>query len=214
MLVSRLVYRAQLLPGHEEEARCLLNAASLPEDIVTLSVFRFRRNLFFYYECAAALHTPNELFPALANCLETVPFEEEKRHYVRMNEVFHYNRPTENGLWRDAEQNQPYARLNRLRPEMIASYIFYHHQLQEEKPGCGDKYGLIALDENLMFFYEERPYRMEKALYEGELSTHNTPGDWGTLMSRHFLPWEDTSAVWREDLELIYCKRCQVIGTV
>ena len=84
-------------------------------------------------ECAAALRTPDELFPALNTHLETVPFAEEKRHYVRMNEVFHYNRPTENDPWRDKEQGQPFGRLNRLRPEMISSYIFYHNQLQEEK---------------------------------------------------------------------------------
>lgn len=214
MLVHRLVYRAQMLEGREDEARRLLNDACLPEDVLTLSVFRFKRNLFFYYECTGDPCAPDQLFPTLENCLETIPFAEEKRHYLRMNEVFHYNRPTENGLWRDAEQNTPFARLNRLRPEMIASYIFYHHQLQEENPGCGDKYGLIALDENLMFFYEERPYRIEKPLYKGKLDTHNTPGGWGELMGQHFLPWDDTDAVWRDDLELIYCKRCHVIGTV
>ena len=212
MLVQRLVYRAQLLTGHEDEGKRILNDTALPEDVLTLSVFRFHRNLFFYYECAAALRTPDELFPALNTHLETVPFAEEKRHYVRMNEVFHYNRPTENDPWRDKEQGQPFGRLNRLRPEMISSYIFYHNQLQEEKPGCGDKYGLIALNENLMFFYEERPYRIEKALYKGRLDTHNTPGGWGELMAQHFLPWEDTDAVWRDDLELVCFKRCQIIG--
>ena len=212
MLVSRLVYRAQFLAGHEEEGKRVLNETVLPEDVLTLSVFRFQRNLFFYYECATSLRTPDELFPALSAHLEPVPFFEEKRHYVRMAEVFHYNRPTENGLWRDKEQGQPYGRLNRLRPDMIASYIFYHNQLQEEKPGCGDKYGLIALNENLMFFYEEKPYRFEKALYEGRLHTHNTPDHWGELMDQHFMPWEDTDKVWRDDLELICFKRCQVIG--
>ena len=84
MLVQRLVYRAQLLTGHEDEGKRILNETALPEDVLTLSVFRFHRNLFFYYECAAALRTPDELFPALNTHLETVPFA----RYRELSDLF------------------------------------------------------------------------------------------------------------------------------
>lgn len=68
-----------------------------------------------------------------------------------------------------------------MKPEMVSSYIFYHYQLQEERPACGNKYGLISITENLLFFYTEEPVVKEEALYDGRMKTANTPGNWTEL---------------------------------
>ena len=81
-----------------------------------------------------------------------------------------------------------YAKVNRLKAEMVSSYIFYHYQYQEEKPGDWAKYASIYLHENLMFFYLEDPDSPETPPYTGRLDTSNTPGKWTELMNQHFLP--------------------------
>ena len=74
---------------------------------------------------------------------------------------------------------------------MVSSYIFLHYQMQEEKPGAGDKYGQISIHENLLFFYMEQPVTNEAAQHEGQLKTTHTPPNWHEVMFPHFQPWED-----------------------
>jgi hypothetical protein len=82
--------------------------------------------------------------------------------------------------------------LARLIPSMTARYIFYHYQLQEERPGGGDKYSRIFLSDDIAFFYGEVPEVIEPVYYLGSLSTHNTPPDreWQNIMNEHFIPWD------------------------
>jgi hypothetical protein len=54
----------------------------MPAEVVTASVFRFERNLFFYYELKAEELHPEALFKGLESCLEECPFEEAKRFYI------------------------------------------------------------------------------------------------------------------------------------
>lgn len=215
-MIARYIYRAQIKAGKLDWAQEILNKAVIPEDIATISVFRFERNLFFYYELLGKERHPEELFPELGACLEECPFEEEKRHYIRMYDIFHYNRPTEDRPWRGRPMGMPVGRLIHLRPEKVGSYIFYHQQLQEEYPGDGCKYGMIAINENLLFFYLENPEYSEEAGWKGFLNTKNSPRDkWHELMHEHFQFWNDERfPYWRNDLELIYFKRCETIGEI
>ncbi len=215
-MISRYVYRAQILRDQMDQAQKILDRTVMPEDVVTISVFRFHHNLFFYYELSGEEKHPDQLFPELKTCLESCPFEEELRHYVRMYDIFHYNRPTEDASWRNREMGTPVGRILHLRPEKVGSYIFYHQQLQEEYPGCGSKYGLIALNENLLFFYIERPEVVEEATWKGFLDTRNSPrSEWGKLMDEHFQFWQEgPNPRWRDDLDLVYSKRCEIIGTI
>jgi hypothetical protein len=90
--------------------------------------------------------------------------------------------------------------------EMVASYIFYHFQYQEEKPGDGDKYGIIGIHEDLLFFYCEMPTYMEEPSYQGLLNTNNTPAQWVQLMQKHFNMWpdaKDKNDNWRDAEVLI-----------
>lgn len=215
-MISRYIYRAQIKKDFIEQARGLLSKVQMPAEVVTASVFRFERNLFFYYELKSDELRPESLFEGLELCLEECPFEEEKRYYIRMYDVFHYNRPTEDHPWRGREMGTPYAMLIRLRPEKVGSYVFYHQQLQEEYPGCGCKYGVIALHENLLFHYLEKPEYTEEAAWKGFLDTKNSPREqWHELMHEHFMFWNDERfPYWRNDLELMYCKRCETIGEI
>ena len=215
-MIARYVYRAQIRENALDAAQNLLDRTAMPEDIVTISVFRFEKNLFFYYELSGGDRHPEDLFPGLNAFLEACPFEEEKRYYIRMYDIFHYNRPTADKPWRGRPMGEPVGRLIRLRPEKVGSYIFYHQQLQEEYPGDGCKYGLIAIHENLLFFYLETPEYSEEATWKGFLDTKNSPrSQWHELMHEHFQFWNDERfPYWRNDLTLIYSKRCESIGTI
>jgi hypothetical protein len=116
-----------------------------------------------------------------------------------MMDIFHFSRPQNVEHWRrNSLVETPFARVIRLRPEMVSSYIFYHYQLQEERPGMGDKYGLITLHEDLLFFYQERPRITEEAPSAPTLQTQNTPSNWQELMTLHFALWNDPGdSQWR-----------------
>ncbi len=123
-----------------------------------------------------------------------------------MMDIFHCGEPRSAEDWqRKAPVESARARLTRLQPEMVSSYIFYHYQLQEEKPGSFDKYCLISLHENLLFFYQEYPQVVESPPRIGKLTTHNSPPNWQEVMFPHFLLWDDAPAgeeIWRE-IELV-----------
>lgn len=134
---------------------------------------------------------PELLLPGAGAALSAWPGEPRRRLFVPMADIFHYQRPAEGDHWRRTGQTESYGRLARLKPDKVSSYVFYHYQYQEEKPGDGDKYGIIGLNENLLFFYAERPSTVELAPYEGTLTTRNTPEDWGAVMQPHFIEWPD-----------------------
>lgn len=167
-----------------------------------LSLFHFGNQLFLYYESPSQFVDPHTLFRYCEEALKSWPGSDVPRKWVPMIDIFHYQKPISENHWlRNNPSARPYARIARLKPEKVASYVFYHYQYQEEKPGDGDKYGMIGLHENLMFFYSEDPATVEKPPYSGELSTSNTPPDWMGTMTPHFIPWnqeKETSLLWLE----------------
>lgn len=171
-------------------------------DIRQLSLFHFGNQLFLYYESPAQSVDPHMLFQYCEAALSSWPGSDLPRKWVPMIDIFHYQKPISENHWqRKNPSSKPYARIARLKPEKVASYVFYHYQYQEEKPGDGDKYGLIGLHENLMFFYSEDPATVENPPYSGKLFTSNTPSDWMGAMTPHFIPWnleKDPSLLWLE----------------
>jgi hypothetical protein len=163
-------------------------------NILTLSLFNCEETLFLYYECIDYDVVPTEILGGISLYLKNWPGAKEERLWVPMYDIFHYNKPISIDQWKRKNVVQkPLGMIAKLKPEMISSYIFYHHQYQEEKPGDGDKYGIINLHENLMFFYLEEPCVKEKPQYKGILSTNHTPSNWGEVMEPHFIYWEDPS---------------------
>lgn len=195
--VLRRVFRGQAREGHERSVAEQLQAGTTAladrvaiGDILTLSAFRWGRELFLYFECVAEALGPGDLLRI--DGLEDWPGVAAPRDWVPMMDIFHYDRPVDLSTWcRGAPRDAHTGRVIRLRPEHVSSYVFYHFQLQEERPGAGDRYGIISLHENLLFFYAESPPTVVKPEYRGLLQTQHTPDDWPSLMSLHFQPWDD-----------------------
>ncbi|WP_438444343.1 hypothetical protein [Gorillibacterium sp. sgz5001074] len=177
----------RFLKDREPSIRTRMTEAGVP----ILSLHQWEEQLFLYYEAAGKPVAPAELLEGLETSLLVWPGTQEERRWVPLIDIFHYQRPVEAADWSRMGPKEPYARVARLKPEQAASYIFYHYQLQEERPGIGNKYGMIGMHENLLFFYSERPEVVEKPAYEGILRTANTPGDWPSLMEPHFILWEE-----------------------
>jgi len=216
--IHRSVYRAQAKADRVDAAvdQLCAVAGALPlgansGDLMTISLLRWGLHLFAYWESVDQPHPPETLFPGLDDLLErwpgATPDPARARTFVPMIDIFHYLAP-ENlagdgvAAWRrKAPVDQAWGRLARLKPSMASSYIFLHYQLQEEKPGSGDKYGVISLHEDLIFFYQERPAVVEAAVHPGQLRTANTPDHWHDVMFPHFHLWDDAppgQAIWRE----------------
>ncbi len=206
--VDRLVFRAQLrpaaanrLPDKLERLKLLAEKNIASGQMLTASLFQAQDQLFLYYECPRTKLPASEVAAPLNDLLEDWPGAAAPRCWVPMMDIFHYSRPLSIEHWRrGAAPQECTGRIIYLRPEMVSSYIFYHFQLQEEKPGAlGSKYGLISQHENLLFFYMEKPDVAESESYTGHLKTQNTPPNWGEVMDPHFQPWPDEEGerLWR-----------------
>ncbi|MDR2932992.1 MAG: hypothetical protein LBV27_07780 [Oscillospiraceae bacterium] len=162
-------------------------------DIGMLSLSRYEDRLIVYFETEMTDPDPRNI---VTDGLKKYPSGET---LIRMPDIFHFSRPLNREHWERRVPKVPNIRVNRLRYHMISSYIFYHHQLQEERRNkpARDKYGIICLDGNFMVFYLEDPAEPETMEIQGKLATSNSPDNWGELMARHFIPWEDFNEPWK-----------------
>ncbi|GIO14541.1 hypothetical protein J19TS2_40960 [Cohnella xylanilytica] len=206
--MKRYMYRAQCREGWKPEA-CLeamkRSAGGWPDRLPAenVSVFAHGDEWFLYYECGGeAFVDPDSLFAEAGERLAAWPGGGRPRRWAPMTDIFHYQRPVSDEHWaRRRPDRVPYGRIAVLKPEEIASYVYYHYQYQEERPGDGDKYGIIGLHENVLFFYSELPATLEAAPYEGKLKTKLRPDDWQAAMDPHFAKWPDAPAgeeIWRK----------------
>ncbi|MGG3456509.1 hypothetical protein [Paenibacillus rhizolycopersici] len=219
--MKRCIYRAEGLDGVEKaeiwrgsEVSFELSEAMERLEVDHLSLFADGNRFYLYYECLRETVPPELLLMAAGERLAVWPGGEletgtrtgMERRWAPMTDIFHYHQPAIGAAWRHSDRStEPYGRLARLKPEEAASYIYHHYQYQEEKPGDGDKYGIIGLHENLLFFYSEQPATLEPATYKGKLNTSLKPERWAEVMEPHFIPWTGVSAgqeLWRK-LELV-----------
>lgn len=207
--MKRCLYRAEGPEGAEAAAFFRSREISLPLTeamgrlhVDHLSLFACSSQLFLYYECAGSPVPPEALLPGASEHLAVWPGGETGRRWAPMTDVFHYQHPVSAQHWeRRSTEGKPYGRMALLKPEEAASYIYYHYQYQEERPGDGDKYGIIGLHENVLFFYAEKPDTREPAPYEGKLKTSLRPDHWAEVMEPHFIKWEgasDGQELWRK----------------
>lgn len=208
-LIHRSLYRAQAQPGLESVAAAHLTARQdtlLPlvsaGQLLTATLFQWRDHFFAYWESIDQPLSLPTLLGERFDLLQPWPGDRAPRTFVPMTDIFHCQEPVDLAHWR---RKQPVeriqGRITRLKPAMASSYIFYHYQLQEEKPGSFDKHCLIGMHENLLFFYQEIPPVVEALPRPGKLTTHNTPDDWHGTMFPHFSLWEDAPAgeeIWRQ----------------
>ncbi|MDU4698213.1 MAG: hypothetical protein E6Y08_20585 [Paenibacillus sp.] len=215
--MKRRIYRAEGIEGvgTAELWRCPEVSLGLAEamerlEVDQLSLFADGNRYYLYYECLREAVPPEQLLMAAGERLAVWPGGETEtelgtgmeRRWVPMTDIFHYHQPIAGAAWRRPNRlTEPYGRLARLKPEAAASYIYHHYQYQEEKPGDGDKYGIIGLHESLLFFYSEQPATFEPATYQGKLNTSLKPERWAETMEPHFVPWTGVPAgqeLWRK----------------
>lgn len=212
----RWIARAQLREGLEAEGiKAAVQSKEIHRlmelgEIMTAGCFKWQRSLFLYIESVHRLIEAEELMPGLAPFLENWPGQPQQRKWIPMIDVFHFNEPASYDHWlrKEAVQRRV-GRVAHLKPEMAASYIYYHYQLQEERAFYGPKYEMIALHENLLFGYQEFPAIVEEPVLPGRLQTNGTPARWeDSRMDLHFQPWEDGHLYFKpiETLFAYYCK--------
>jgi len=150
------------------------------DDVKQVSVHTYNDMVFLYFETLKDYVDPK----TVVECnLKEYPNGDV---WERMAEIFHYCEAVSEEQWaRKAENKKPWVRVNSLQYDKIASYIFYHHQYQEEHPCDGEKYGIIFLSGNLMIFYCELPEERQEPRFEGKVLPKVIP-DWGALMNEHF----------------------------
>lgn len=109
-----------------------------------------------------------------------------------MNPIYHDDEPDSGLQWRESDYRPEHrvGSLARLKPEMYASYVFLHYQLQEETSRKFNQYYFISSFEQYIFSYQEMPERV-RTPRKGKLATHNTPENWGAAMHPHFELWEN-----------------------
>jgi len=164
--------------------------------LVTITLFRYLENLFLYDECVGKVISPSHLLPSLDERLYSWPGKAQEK-WTPMSDIFHGSEPLDSEQWqREQKVEDHVARIGFIKPEKIASYIYYHYQIQEEQPPhmLVNKYNLIGLSQNVLFLYDERPATKGDLSYQGSLNTSNTPKNWETwqqIMRSHFFLWDD-----------------------
>ena len=174
------------------------------QKVMTCSVFRYNYILFIYVEARVDtwfLEWP----PAMRNLLEHWPSIHEMETAIELIDVFHDNRPVLGKPWRTTKPEQRKAAMARLNPEYVASYVYYHYQMQEERPGSFNKTYIIGSYGRYLFSYCELPADKGDTS-PGRLSTSLTPNNWHEIMHPHFEPWDtsDEGALWKP-MNLEFC---------
>ncbi len=171
------------------------NLKLLPSDSYrNVSLHQFRDLAFLYFESDAEAANPEAL------CNENLKPFPDGALWFAMPDIFHYAEPQSAEHWERKNKNYtPELKINRLHHQKVASYIFHHFQLQEERPRpCKIKYSSIYIYGDYIVMYFEKPDEIDELDYPGLLTTQNSPNDiWGTLMDEHFLGWEDYPMPWR-----------------
>lgn len=213
-----MIFRSQFKEGQEalalenmlgeEKAKKYVDNGKL----MTIAAFKWEKNIFLYYECINDEVQPEEIFTTLSDFLENWPGKNEVRKWIPMIDVFHFNEPVSYEHWlRKAPVERRAGRVAHLKPEMMASYIYYHYQLQEERAFLGGKYEIIAMHENLLFGYQEFPNVVDEPVASKKLNTSGTPANWNdSRMDLHFQPWEDGHLYFKH-IDQIFAYYCENI---
>lgn len=144
---------------------------------------KYQDMVFLYLE---GDKNPNEI---ISRGLKQFP---DKSIWFPMTEVFHYSKPFSAEHWRRKIANKtPELRVAFLKPECVSEYIFYHYQLQEEKPCLYDKYGMIFSYGNMLIMYLENPCELEDKKYVGKLHTKNSPPNFNKFIDDLFIPFDN-----------------------
>ncbi|QGQ97661.1 hypothetical protein EHS13_23605 [Paenibacillus psychroresistens] len=202
--MERWMFRAIIKDSEEQKLRLELNkhfdsVRAMVDNgkLMTASLFIQDQNVFLYYENLEESIIPSELFSNVEPFLEKRPEVGTNKCWIPMNDIFHFSKPLSVDHWRRKGAVQArVALIARIKPDMLSSYIYYHYLLQEGHSTNDNKYCMIGLDENLIFYYEELPKTVENQVKQDQRITHfphNWQDTWQELMEPHFIYWEEAS---------------------
>ncbi|NOV02790.1 hypothetical protein [Paenibacillus planticolens] len=211
--MQRHLYFSQLKVGMEEIFRTAvrldheyLRSYLQNENVLSVSLFLGGRYLCLYMETYTGGH--NWDWPVTyAHWLEAWPGEQGSRLSIPMLDIFHDGVPTDPESWRGGRQvDDRIGCIARLKPDMAASYIYYHYQMQEERPESFNKTYIIGAHGTFLFSYREHPAAVGEMKRIGKLSSTNTPANWQEVMDPHFELWTDAAdneKLWRSMQRLL-----------
>lgn len=204
----RGMYHSKLRHGAEEAFRDAiardgerLRASYEEQGGLTVSVFLADAEVCVYAEAkgeTVAWSWPD----SYRSMLEEWPGAAGNRLATPLLDIFHDGVPADPVSWRGGRRVDKRAgSMARLKPEMAASYIFYHYQLQEEHPEGFNKTYTIGANGTFLFSYSEYPAAVSEVKPRRSLSTNNTPlAQWHEVMLPHFDPWPgypEEERLWR-----------------
>ena len=157
------------------------------------AIYQWNQNLFVYLESIDVPVFPQESLEELNPFLSQWPGSDKARNWIEMIDVFHFNEPQSLSHWeRKSPVESRVGKIGLLKPDMVASYIYYHYGLQEERTFSGDKYEIIALHENILFGYFEYPAVCEEPFHKPRLTSKSMPEDWSqACIPDHFYRWSN-----------------------
>jgi hypothetical protein len=208
------MYYSQLRQGASEAFRAAirldqedLRQRLESERVPTFSVFHCDPFLCVYLESEETYEWD---WPTVyGEWLERWPGQDKPALSVPMLDIYHDGVPTDAASWRDGRHvERRIGSIARLEPDMAASYIFYHYQLQEEKPESFNKTYIIGAHGPFLFSYHELPATVCESKKQGLLSTNHSPAgqDWHVVMRPHFRTWENVSeneVIWKQMEQLL-----------
>lgn len=175
------------LQQDEEQLRTRLES----EGVLAFSLFVSDPVLCIYIETAVDEYAWT--WPAsYGEWLEEWPGVHKHSLSVPMLDIFHDGVPVDPITWRrDRTVDKRIGSMARLKPDMVASYIYYHFQKQEETPDSFNKTYMIGSHGAFLFSYYELPTVVSESKRKGLLSTDNSPSNWHEVMLPHFHTWEN-----------------------
>lgn len=197
--MKRFCYRGQYIDekvfAYIEDTKQQIETLLRDGKIYTVTVFSHdNQNLLIYYECVGEeTFTPTDLFPDITAYMQPWPGTGQLRWFVPMIDIYHSMQPDgeEESAWHRTEHAEPIGNMSQMKLDKLSSYIFYHFQLQEERPAGNGKHMSIWMSEDMAILYHEKPDTGWENPRPGMLNTAHTPNNWRDVMIPHFNLFED-----------------------
>lgn len=156
------------------------------DNIITSSAANFKDMTFVYFETT---DKDIDIYDVCEGDMKPFPNGSD---WMEMTKIFHYYEPENDADWeRKIPNKKPYFRVNKLKRDKIASYIFYHVEHQNGNQYDCDRYFSIFLYDDLIVLYAERPdENVTWADIEGKYHTPPVP-NWSDIMYNHFAEWQE-----------------------
>ena len=160
-------------------------------EIITSSAAVYEDMIFVYFESKNESLTIHDV----AKC-SMKPFPNGEL-WTEMIEIFHFFTPKNDSEWvRKIENKKPQFRINKINMNKVASYIYYHQQMQNNNQYNCDKFFSIFLFGNIGIIYDESPVEMITWQDIEGRTYAPTRQDWTPLMMEHFAAWPNGSKKW------------------